>query len=256
MRRNIDARLARLALQPAARERVAGRALPRADQGDQRARRGGVLDDAAPGGGQPEHLPQPVGDDLLDFGEGRARLPGQSEDAEASADQIAKNARRQRIGGEIAEEARDAAKATAPAGPPCPDRRSRRRSLPVPPAAPRATRREPRRFGRGHDRPPAHAFVVVGEPVDQPMAIAAEFFRRHMGRYSLRKERGNVQKAGRETRRADRGRSSAGLHHGQAWLSRRAMGRMRPGARLTSRSRAPENAPWGARRRRGPRSHA
>jgi len=33
--------------------------------------------------------------------------------------------------------------------------------------------------GSGHHRPLGQAFVVVGQPVDEPVAIAAEFFGRH-----------------------------------------------------------------------------
>ena len=34
-------------------------------------------------------------------------------------------------------------------------------------------------LGFGHHRPVGQALVIVGQPIDQLMAVAAEFFRRH-----------------------------------------------------------------------------
>ena len=83
VRRHIDARRARFALQAAARQRIIRRPLARADERDQRAGRGGVLDHAAPGGRKAEHLPEPVGDHLLDLRHRRARLPREPDHARA-----------------------------------------------------------------------------------------------------------------------------------------------------------------------------
>ena len=179
MGRRIDAWLARLALQSAARQSIAGRPFSRANQRHQRARRRGILDHPAPGRRKSEHPPQPIGDHLLDFGQRRTRLPGQPEHAQSGADEIAEDPRRRRIAGEIAEEARV-----------LPERQRRQDDcvqigdhlgevL-------RLVRRRRRQCvahlagsGRGHDRPLLHAFMVIGQPVDEPMAMATEFFRGH-----------------------------------------------------------------------------
>ena len=47
-----------------------------------------------------------VGRDLLDLGQGRARLPGQAEDAEAGAQVVAEDGRELAVRGEVAEEPR------------------------------------------------------------------------------------------------------------------------------------------------------
>ena len=64
-----------LCLQPAARQRVAGRTFSRAQQCDECARAGGVLDHAAPRIRKPHHLPHPVTCDFFQFGQCGARLP-------------------------------------------------------------------------------------------------------------------------------------------------------------------------------------
>ena len=178
MRRHIDARLAGFALQSAARQRISRRPLARADERDQCAGRRGILNDAAPGRREPEHLPQPIDDDLFDFGQRRARLPGEPEHAEPSADEIAENARRQGVGGEVAEETRM-----------LPKRQSRQDdAVEIVDHRAEVLRLARRLFrqgvahlagpGRGHHRPLGQAFMVVGQPVDEPVAVAAEFLRR------------------------------------------------------------------------------
>ena len=173
------ARLALFALQAAARQRVIRRPLARANERDQRAGRGGVLDHAAPGRGEPEHLPQPIGDDFLDFRHRRARLPREPDHAEAGADKIAEDSGRQGVGGEIAEEARM-----------LPERQARNdKAIEILDHRAEIFRLRRRRGGQRvadfaglglrHHRAFAQAFMIIGQPIDELMAIAAEFVRRH-----------------------------------------------------------------------------
>ena len=158
---------ARFALQAAARQRIVGRPLAGADQRDECAGRGGVLDHAAPRRRKPEHLPEPVGDDLFDFCQRWARLPGEADHAEAGADDVAEHAREQRVGGEIAEEARM-----------LPKRKARNdEAIEIRDRRAKVLRLVGRRGGQGvadlawpgfrHHRPVGQAFMIVGEPVDQ-----------------------------------------------------------------------------------------
>src|SRR5258706_2434943 len=89
-----------------ARQRIIRRTLSSEEQRDERARGSSVMNYAAPCVGEAGHLPEPVADDFFQLRERGARLPGQSQDAEARAKHVAKNARELAVGGEIAEEAR------------------------------------------------------------------------------------------------------------------------------------------------------
>ncbi len=94
-------------------------------------------------------------------------------------DDVGENARRQGVGGEIAEEARM-----------LPEREARHDdAIQVRDRRAEILRLVRRRGGQGvadlaglgfrHHRPVGQALVIVGEPVDELMAIAAEVFRRH-----------------------------------------------------------------------------
>ena len=180
VRRHIDARRARFALQAAARQRIIRRPLARADERDQRAGRGGVLDHAAPGGREAEHLPQPIGDDFLDFRHRRARLPREPDHAEPGADDDRRECPRAGRWRGNSRRSADAAKATSPGT------TSRFEILDHRAEVFRLVRRRGGQGvadlagpGFGHHRPVGQALVVVGQPIDELMAIAAEFFRRH-----------------------------------------------------------------------------
>ena len=165
-------------------------------------------------GGQPEHLPQPIGDHFLDFRHRRARLPGEPDHAEAGADEIAKNAGGQRIGREIAEEARMLPKRKSGQDDPIQIGDDLAEVF-------RLVRRRGRQCvadlagpGSGHHRPLRQALVVVGQPVDELVAITTEFLRCHAN------PRGSGGKWSRHS-----------LHHARATTVNRANGEVRPNAR-------------------------
>ena len=106
LRRYVHDERVRLALQPAARGGVVGGALARADQRDERRRRGGVLDHARPARGQPEHLAPPVEAHLFELGQRRTCLPVEPELPQARAHQVAEHGRRQTVRREVAVKAR------------------------------------------------------------------------------------------------------------------------------------------------------
>ena len=54
---------------------------------------------------RPDHLSRPVGHDLLELGEGGARLPRQPQDPEAGAQVVAEHGGQLAVGREVAEEA-------------------------------------------------------------------------------------------------------------------------------------------------------
>ena len=113
--RGVDRQRLRLGLQAAARHAEARRPLARAQQRDQRAGGGGVLDDAAASASaRPDHLPQPVGRHFLELGERRARLPGQAEHAEARAQVVAEHARQRGRWPGSSRRSSDAASASGP----------------------------------------------------------------------------------------------------------------------------------------------
>ena len=72
-------------------QRVIGAAFPGADKRHQRGGGRRVLDHTAPRAAQAEHVAQPIGGDFLDFGEGRAGLPGQPNHTQAGAQAIAQH---------------------------------------------------------------------------------------------------------------------------------------------------------------------
>ena len=138
------------------------------------------LDYPAPRRRQPQHLAQPIGDDFLDLRHRRAGLPGQPEHAEAGADQIAQHARQQRVSGKIPEEARVLPQRQAGHHQPVQNRRSPPRILPpcAGGATGRASRISPGRVAAitGRIR---QAFMIIGQPVDQLVAITAKVVRGH-----------------------------------------------------------------------------
>ena len=93
-----------LGLQAAAVLAEAAGPLAGAEQGAQRGRAGGVLDDAGEGVAEAQHLPQPLHDHVLDLGGRRARLPAHALDAEAGRDEVGEHRREVAVGGEVGEE--------------------------------------------------------------------------------------------------------------------------------------------------------
>ena len=102
--RGVDHQRLRFRLQSAAVQPEIGGALAGAEQGDQSTGGGGVLDHAAPLRGEAGHAAHPIGHHFFDFGERRAGLPGEAEDAEAGGEVIAEDAGEFAVGREVAEE--------------------------------------------------------------------------------------------------------------------------------------------------------
>ena len=84
----------------------ARRPLPGREQGAQGGRRGGVLDDAGKAGRKPDHLPEPVEDDLLELGRRRGGLPDHALGAEAGRQKLPQDRGRAVVGREVGEPAR------------------------------------------------------------------------------------------------------------------------------------------------------
>src|SRR5690606_15530658 len=84
----VDDERVRLRLKAAASEAEIGRAFPRRDERDQRARRRRVLNDASPRWTQIDHLAQPVAHDLLELGQRWTALPGKPEHPQTSAHEV------------------------------------------------------------------------------------------------------------------------------------------------------------------------
>ena len=179
VRRGVDDQRRGFGGETAAGEAVLGGSFARAEERDERARRGRVLNHPAPRARQAEHLAQPVGRDFLDLGERRTRLPRQAQHAEAGADVVAEHARQFAVRRKVAEEhrvrpvresghdhgveiAKHRVERLRPIG-------WRRRQLP-----PNFARRRLR-----HHRPARHIRAIVGDPVDQLVAAFAEFVRSH-----------------------------------------------------------------------------
>ncbi len=104
VRRGVDHKGLRLGLQSAAVQAEIGGALAGAEQGDQGTGGSGVLDHAAPLGGEAGHAAHPIGDHFFDFGERGTGLPGEAEDAEAGGEIVAEDAGEFAVGREVAEE--------------------------------------------------------------------------------------------------------------------------------------------------------
>ena len=93
-----------LGLQTAACQRVVRFLFACTQQGNQRTAGGCILDDSAPRFGETDHLAHPVGDHLLQLGQGRARLPGQPQHAQACAEVISQHRRELAVAWKISEE--------------------------------------------------------------------------------------------------------------------------------------------------------
>jgi hypothetical protein len=157
-------------------------ALAGAEQGDQRGGGGGVLDDAREGLRQPDHLPQPVHDRLLELGGDRARLPAHALDAEPGADEIAEHRRQAGVRREVGEEAR-----VVPVGDAGQDdlvEVAEQRGEPVAGLGRRRRQRPPHVPGgeRAHHRPRLDPGAVAGDPVDEGVAEPDELVVAHGGR--------------------------------------------------------------------------
>ena len=136
-------------------------------------------------GGDSRRLPQPIGDDFFDLGHRRARLPGEPDHAEPGASDVSKDARRQSVGGEIAAEARM-----------LPERETwHDDAIAILGRAAEIFRVVRWRRGQGvadfarprlrHHRPVGQALMIIGQPVDELMAVATEVFRRHERPYEV-----------------------------------------------------------------------
>ncbi|MNE62835.1 hypothetical protein D3C80_1581440 [compost metagenome] len=168
-----------LPLQAALGQGVIATALAGADQRHQGTGRGGVLDHPAPLIRQADHLPQPVDGGFFQFAQRRAGLPRQAEYAKAGAEEIAEHRRQGAVGGEVTEKIR-----MLPVGQAGHDQLvdvledllerltlSRRRGW--------QCRLEVTGLNLGHDRQFADTLAVVGDQVDQLVAMFAKFFRAH-----------------------------------------------------------------------------
>ena len=192
---DVDGERAGLGLEAAAAERVVGGALAGGDEGDEGAGGGGVLDDAVEGGGEAGHLADPVEDDVLDLGDGGAGLPGEAEDAEAGAGEVAEDAGEQAVGGEVAEEAR-----VLPVGEAGQDEgvevgEDVAEGLGLLGWGGGELRGDVAGLDLGHDGTVGEVGAVVGEPVDELMAVRTELFGGHVflsGLSSSCVERGGV----------------------------------------------------------------
>ena len=177
--RGVDDKRPLLGLQAAPGQAKIAGPFAGADQGHERAGRGGVLNHAAPGGGQAHHLAHPVGDDFFQFGQRRARLPGQAQDAQPGAEIIAQDAGQGGVGRKVAEEAwvlperearqenrfqvaKDRIEALGLVG-----RRGRQPGLDL------------ARSGARHYGQIAQSGAIISNPVDQAMADDTELFGGH-----------------------------------------------------------------------------
>ena len=149
-----------------------------ADERDERAGRGAVLNDPAPVGREADELAHPVGHGLFELGERRSGLPGEAERAEPRAQEVAEHGGKLAVGREVAEEAGML------------EMRKRRDDQRVHVAHDGVERlgrvgrgfRKGRAQGAGlrlrHDGPLRDRLPIVGDPVDQLVADPTEFLGR------------------------------------------------------------------------------
>ena len=104
VRRGVDHQRLRFRLQSAAIQPEIGGALAGAEQRDQGAGGGGVLNHPAPFRGEAGHAAHPIGHHFFDFGERGTGLPGEAEDAESGGEIVAEDAGEFAVGREVAEE--------------------------------------------------------------------------------------------------------------------------------------------------------
>ncbi len=172
--RGVDDERRLLGLQSAAVLAEARRALAGAEQGAERRRAGAVVDHAAEGLGQADHLPQPVHDHVLDLGRRGARLPAHALGAETRRDEVGEHRGEVGVGGEVGEPAgvvpvRDARQHDAlEVGDDVAEALALLRRLG------RQLRRDLAGLDAAHDREFVEALAVGGDPLDQLVAQRAE----------------------------------------------------------------------------------
>ncbi len=166
-------------LQATPHQSVIGGAFARADQRHQGAGRGGVLNHPAPLRRQAEHLAKPVQGRFFQFAQCWARLPRQPQYAKPGTQEVPQHGGQRPVRGKITVEIR-----VLPMGQARHDQLihvldNRVEGL--------ALLRRGRRQGRlqvtgldlGHDRTLMHGLAVIGDQVDQLMAILAKLFGGH-----------------------------------------------------------------------------
>ncbi len=178
---DIDDQRPGLGLQAAAYQCVVAGAFPRADQRHQCAGGCGVLDHPAPLARQAQQLTQPVEGDFLQLAQGRAGLPRQAQHAQASAEEVTEDRRQGAVGGEIAVEVR-----MLPMGQAGHDQlvdivEDRGERLALAGGLSGQGGLEIAGFDLGHDRALTDGLAVVGDQVDQLVAVLAELFGGHLG---------------------------------------------------------------------------
>ncbi|MNO86454.1 hypothetical protein D3C76_778500 [compost metagenome] len=176
---DVDDQWLGLGLQAAAHQRVIAGALAGADQRHQGAGRGGVLDHPAPLRRQTEQLAQPVEGGFLQLAQRRAGLPRQPQHAQAGAEEVAKHRRQRTVGGEVAVEIRVLPMRQAGHHQVVHIIEDRRERLALLGRSSRQGGLEVARLDLRHDRAFGHTLAVVGDQVDQLVAVLAKFFWGH-----------------------------------------------------------------------------